>query len=318
MYTYLKFGLPRVFPPNSGSQRSHKPGPGPGRGKVNRGFRGSGPPTVGSSGYDSSDNETTARISRPAPPNKMRKFRSESDFRMLGMHTSRPSSRSQHNGIPAAALRQANSRASIAGTTLHHYASHNHNNNNNGRFANGHPRSHSEADLLAAEMNYDYDPRGYDTRSSRDPFMPHSARRQSIHNLIYPNIQVHCLDVSVAIRGISLQAKAGDLFAVMATSTAEGTSLMETLAGVRERMAGEILVNGQHVSKNILRSLCGYVPAAEMAALDPRMSVQSTLSFHAALRGPMDKSDIKERVSFRNNCKWLSIFFSCLFYRSTF
>lgn len=27
MYTYLKFGLPRVFPPN-GSQRSHRPGPG--------------------------------------------------------------------------------------------------------------------------------------------------------------------------------------------------------------------------------------------------------------------------------------------------
>lgn len=207
------------------------------------------------------------------------------------MHTSRPNSRSQHTGIPAAALKQANSRASIAGTTHHHYTTH------NGRANGGHHyRSHSEADLLAADMNYDYDPRSYDPRmrGAGDPFM---SRRQSIHNLIYPNIQVHCLDVSVAIRGISLQAKAGDLFAVMATSASEGTALMETLAGLRERMAGEILVNGQHVSKKILRSLCGYVPAAEMAAMDPRMSVQSTLSLHATLRGPIDKSDIKERVS---------------------
>lgn len=78
MYTYLKFGLPRVFPPNAGSQRSHRPGPGPGgarsggnsggvSGRINRGFRDSSAgPAAGSSGYDSSDNETTR--SR-GPPN---------------------------------------------------------------------------------------------------------------------------------------------------------------------------------------------------------------------------------------------------------
>lgn len=83
MYTYLKFGLPRVFPPNAGSQRSHRPGPGPGgmrgnngggggnsggvNGRINRGFRDSSAgPAAGSSGYDSSDNETTR--SR-GPPN---------------------------------------------------------------------------------------------------------------------------------------------------------------------------------------------------------------------------------------------------------
>lgn len=76
MYTYLKFGLPRVFPPNAGSQRSHRPGPGPGTtrpngvgGRLNRAFRDShaGPIAgAGSSGYDSSDNETTrSRV----PPN---------------------------------------------------------------------------------------------------------------------------------------------------------------------------------------------------------------------------------------------------------
>lgn len=95
MYTYLKFGLPRVFPPNGGggSQRSHHNsahhqqtnGAGPSRGgtpgriqqhnggQMNRGYRdssvhhlgvgggagGGGGPAAGSSGYDSSDNETT-------------------------------------------------------------------------------------------------------------------------------------------------------------------------------------------------------------------------------------------------------------------
>lgn len=79
MYTYLKFGLPRVFPPNA-----HRAGPGPGgyKGHLNNGFRDSSGIGAGSSGYDSSDNETTH--GRIPVSNKIRKFRSESDFRALG------------------------------------------------------------------------------------------------------------------------------------------------------------------------------------------------------------------------------------------
>lgn len=58
-------------------------------------------------------------------------------------------------------------------------------------------------------------------------------RRQSLTGLIYPNIQVHCLDVSPGLRGVSLQAKAGDLFAIMATSHHEGTALVEALSGLK-------------------------------------------------------------------------------------
>lgn len=294
MYTYLKFGLPRVFPPN-GSQRSHRAGPGPGprgRGRINRGFNRDSA-GAGSSGYDSSDNETTrGRV----PPN-LRKFRSESDFRTLGgvIQHSRPSSRAQNN-IPVTALKQPNSRASIAGTHI------NNNYNTNSRYHNN--RSHSEADLLGGggidrEMMYEYDSRIYgETRDPRLRPEQYSAisRRQS-STLIYPNIQIHCLDVDPDVRGISMQAKAGDLFAIMATSAKEGTSLIETIAGLRERLGGEILINGQQVSKGMLRQLCGYVPALEVASLDSRMSVQNTLAYHAALKGPMDKSDLRERVS---------------------
>jgi hypothetical protein len=301
MYTYLKFGLPRVFPPN-GSQRSshHRAGPGPGRsrGRVNRGFnRDSG---GASSGYDSSDNETTrGRV----PPN-LRKFRSESDFRTLNMmqqqqHTSRPGSRA-HNNIPVTALKQPNSRASIAGTHVNHYG---------GSARYNHVRSHSEADLLGGdrEVLYDYDSRGTYAESSRErdrerlrmeQYSGISRRHSS--TLIYPNIQIHCLDVDV-VRGASLQAKAGDLFAIMATSSKEGTALIETIAGLRERLNGEILINGQQVSRKMLRQLCGYVPALEIASLDPRMSVQNTLRYHAALKGPLDNSDLKERVSWIDN-----------------
>jgi ABC-type dipeptide/oligopeptide/nickel transport system ATPase subunit len=150
------------------------------------------------------------------------------------------------------------------------------------------------------DIFYDYDARMYgemrvDPRSRAEQYNNAISRRQS-STLIYPNIQIHCLDVGPDLRGISLQAKAGDLFAIMATSTKEGTALIETIAGLRERLGGEILINGQQVSKRMLRQLCGYVPALESASLDPRMSVQNTLDYHAALKGPLDRSDLRERV----------------------
>lgn len=288
MYTYLKFGLPRVFPPN-GSQRSHRAGPGPGqqrsRGRVNRGFNRESA-GAGSSGYDSSDNETM----RGRVPANLRKFRSESDFRTLNamIQQSRPVSRA-HNNIPLAALKQPNSRASIAGTHINNYPT-------NSRYHNN--RSHSEADLLGGgdrEMFYEYDNRNYgDPRSRAEQYSAISRRQSS--TLIYPNIQIHCLDIDTEVRGISMQAKAGDLFAIMATSSTEGTALVETIAGLRERLGGEILINGQQVSKRMLRKLCGYVPSIDVASLDPRMSVQNTLNYHASLKGPQDRSDLKERV----------------------
>ncbi|XP_017086801.2 uncharacterized protein [Drosophila bipectinata] len=317
MYTYLKFGLPRVFPPNAGSQRSHRPGPGPGpggssalggvRGRVNRAFRDSSgaPPGAGSSGYDSSDNETTrSRV----PPN-LRKYRSESDFRAIGgMPHSRPESRAQLGGggagVPAAALRQANSRASIAvGQHHHQMQSQQHQYMGNGKHY-GH-RSHSEADLLGAGLGqdagaglgYDYnEARLYGSSRQYGNGNIHNGRKQSGMGLIYPNIQVHCLDVNPCLRGVSMQAKAGDLFAIMATSQREGSALAECLAGLSERLGGEILINGQQVNRRGLRELCSYVPALEVSSLDPRMSVQCTLNFHAALRGPLDRSDLEERM----------------------
>jgi len=280
------------------------------RGRVNRAFRDSSgaPAGAGSSGYDSSDNETTrSRV----PPN-LRKYRSESDFRAIGgMPHSRPESRAQMGGggVPAAALRQANSRASIA-VGQHHHQMQQHQQQYMGNGKHYGHRSHSEADLLGAGlsqvdggggMGYDYNEArlygssrqyGNGNGNGHNP----GSRKQSGMGLIYPNIQVHCLDVNPCLRGVSMQAKAGDLFAIMATSQREGSALSECLAGLSERLGGEILINGQQVSRRGLRELCSYVPALEVSSLDPRMSVQCTLNFHAALRGPLDRSDLEERM----------------------
>lgn len=115
-------------------------------------------------------------------------------------------------------------------------------------------------------------------------------------NIAYPILQVHGLDALPSLRGVSLAARGGELFAVMATSQRDGTVLMETLAGLRDRIGGEVLVNGQPVTRRGLRSVCSFVPAPERGALDGRMSVQSTLSFHAALCGPADRADLGERI----------------------
>lgn len=140
--------------------------------------------------------------------------------------------------------------------------------------------------------------------------------RHSTMGLVYPNIQVNNLDVAPALRGISLEAKSGDLFAIMATSQKEGTLLTATLAGLKNRTNGEILVNGQNITRHGLRNLCSYVPAPESSSLDPRMSVKSTLSFHATLCGPMDRSDLKERVSLLccHNCTEIFITIQNVFF----
>lgn len=301
MYTYLKFGLPRVFPPNMTSQRSHRAGPGPGgyKGHINSGYRDSSGAGL-SSGYDSSDNETTARGRIPSN-SKIRKFRSESDFRALGMGHSRPNLQMHngHGGNPAiTALRQANSRASIAGIHLQHQM-----NGGGGGGKHYGYRSHSEADLLGGVSGHDTIGRDYQRHArhyASDVPMSNlspSVRRQSTAMaIVYPNIQVHYLDVDPSLRGVSFQAKAGDLFAVMATSSREGTLLLETLAGLRDRISGEILINGQRISQHGLKNLCSYVPAPEKCSLDPRMSVKTILNFYSTLRGPNEKINFKQQV----------------------
>ncbi|KAJ8967500.1 hypothetical protein NQ314_002815, partial [Rhamnusium bicolor] len=132
MYTYLKFGLPRVFPPNhNGSNRSNTPQHFTRNASTRPHTRGLKPgsrgPRDGSSGYDSSDNETSNHYKHN------RKYRSDPDFRLQNIqqayHGGSPP------GLPLAAMQQGGIRPS------------NQWNRN---------KSISEANLLATEYNRSY------------------------------------------------------------------------------------------------------------------------------------------------------------------
>lgn len=328
-----------MFPPNGGegSQLTHRRAYGHTNRDVisqkrngfqvrhtNRSYRDSaGPPA--SSGYDSSDNENSRgqKSYRVREKSLTRKFRSESDFRAMHsvdtlVHDESKDSRSDSqmhpsNNIPLAALRLASSRASIAG--INQYNQIPHQGVNDGRHYSH--RSHSEADLIGNEI-YDQDMRTTISRSRNDnskqlnqqSISPHRAGL--IKNSVpYLTFQVKCLNSLPSIRGVSLEVRSGELFAVMATSQREGSALMEVLGGFKKRLSGEILINGQQMTQRGLRGICGFVSAPDKCALDDRMSVQSTLSFHASLYGSRKKeSDRRERVRQHDSLKIL-FFLNC-------
>nr|CAH7724911.1 unnamed protein product [Callosobruchus chinensis] len=275
MYTYLKFGLPRVFPPNqNGSNRSGTPqhftrnaSARPRTRVLKPGSRG---PRDGSSGYDSSDNETTTAQNYK----HSRKYRSDPDFRM--QTTYHESSSPTAGGMPLAAMHQDGVRGPPRV------------NGNAGGWNRN--KSISEANLLAAEYGRAYgsvDPRRnsvadfghYDhhhapidhshinrpmskteshlsmTMSRRGP--PSVVRADYLSqdeepgpSFMYPHLQVcgvgifpdssgSCFNSSrhLLLNEISFEIRGGEIMAVMATSEEEGTALLDLVAGIRVPVA---------------------------------------------------------------------------------
>ncbi|KAJ8967314.1 hypothetical protein NQ317_013783 [Molorchus minor] len=329
MYTYLKFGLPRVFPPNhNGSNRSGTPqnftrnasarphtvrGPKPG----SRG------PRDGSSGYDSSDNETSNQYKHN------RKYRSDPDFRMQNVH---PSYQGVGQfvlfalysdsvlvgylmgspGLPLAAMQQGGIRPSTQW-------------NRN--------KSISEANLLAAEYNrshHNMDPiitiygipgvivpmnHIHRPRSKTESHLSVAPSRRGPPSVIradylsqeeeigtsfmYPHLQVCGIGVwprssscfkskqHLLLNEISFEIRGGEVMAIMSTSEQEGTALLDVVAGLSAPLIGNILLNGQNVRHNHLRSRVAYVQSDNHLCKD--MTVIQTLRFHYDLKKPTDK-----------------------------
>ncbi|XP_060801167.1 ATP-binding cassette sub-family G member 8 [Amyelois transitella] len=319
MYTYLKFGLPRVFPPNhNGSQRSGTPKPktsiGSGMKPTPRIHRQSRGVRETSSGYDSSDNETTTNYKHS------RKYRSDPDFRMQNLHNSYQAS----TGVPLVAMQQAGIRGGGEWTSSRH-------------------KSVSEANLLGIDAR----PRHYhNRRNSIADFVPdndhqsylmpsshlggrmskagshmsvaqsrkHSTLRPGDHldgythsAYIYPNYYVNSLEITspdnkstLLVSGLSFEVKSGEILAVLATSQHEATGLLDVLAGVRKKLTGDIVINGQPVASSTLRKVVAYV--RKDTSLCPSMTVEHTLRFHAALRRPRTnhnqvKMDDRDRIN---------------------
>ncbi|XP_056632614.1 ATP-binding cassette sub-family G member 8 isoform X1 [Diorhabda sublineata] len=315
MYTYLKFGLPRVFPPNHiESNRSGTPqhfrrnsSTRPPNRSLKAGSRG---PRDGSSGYDSSDNETTNNYKYS------RKYRSDPDFRMQNMY------QRASPGLPLAAMHQ--------GGIKQHNTQWNRN------------KSISEANLLASEYQRSYhtiDPSRDLRRNSVADFvhnhdmvdhgiMPHigrpTSKTESHFSLpasrrgppsvlrtdylsqddasettfMYPHLQVHGLGVlpsstscksrhHLLLNEISFEIRGGEIMAIISTSEEEGTALLDVVAGLQKPVLGTIILNGRKVESHTLKPRVAYVQSDLNLCKD--MTVVQTLRFHYDLRKPTDK-----------------------------
>ncbi|XP_017770298.1 PREDICTED: ATP-binding cassette sub-family G member 8 isoform X2 [Nicrophorus vespilloides] len=323
MYTYLKFGLPRVFPPNqNGSNRSGTPQHfqrGTSTRPQMRGPKsGSRGPRDGSSGYDSSDNETTNQYKQN------RKYRSDPDFRMQNVHPSYHM-HGPNPGVPLAALQQGgmrqpnshwNRNKSISeANLLSSEYSKTYNSNTSHHQMRNDPRRNSVADFGHHNDIVDH---GHMIRpmSKAESHLSLAASRRGPSiirgdylshdedigpSYIYPHLQVHNLGVlpssnskismrtkqHLLINDVSFEARGGEVLAVMATSEDEGTAILDVIAGKSSPVIGDVLLNGQNVRKSALRSRVAYVQSDSHLCKD--MTAIQTLRFHYDLKRPTGK-----------------------------
>lgn len=264
MYTYLKFGLPRVFPQQNDSsnfdpqERQRMP-------FSDMEFQ------IESSDYDSSENE----ISSPKlySPKHIRRFRSEPDFQVL-----------HAQGTQKHSSQKKFSKTKDYSETIDLHEIH------LGQ------RSQSEANLfnIGKRRGQINSIRKLPAEEHENELFPKAFQQETY---TFPILQVRKLSKNKHFSDITFKVCANDLFAVMATSVVEGTLILKILAGLRSKTSGQIIVNGNDMSANMLRKLCAYVSSANESPFDPEMDVQSTLKFYGSLRSFKNASTKKKLVS---------------------
>lgn len=277
IYTYLKFGLPRVFPLNLSPQNNKNS-----EISSRRFEQQASEQNYGSSGYDSSENEqpTLSRIKA------IRRFRSESDFQTLN-HVRMDGSRTRNRQKQIKPQHMMHRNGNTLKSTHTHHQGHD-------LHVSNYQRSQSEGDILKA---------GYDNGYMREMQPQENGTDSKIHtNIRYPVFEANNISVEKQIKGVSIQVMGGDLTAVMATSAQEGTLLLKAFAGLRRVDGGFIAVNGHKVNQNVLRKICSYVPSSEEAPFHSNLDVQSTLYFHAKLKKSPKGLSIKEQVIMLATC----------------
>lgn len=185
----------------------------------------------GSSGYDSSEEGRRVPLhgGGGAHASAMRSARSDPDFRQVHA-VPRERASSQLNVRESARLRSA-SEANLLNTYRP-------------------SRRHSVA---PTEPGY-----GHGTLGHENHF-PMQGRPGPV-TMQHPHLQFRGVESSGSnglplLRGISLEAGANEVLAVMATTEREGTLIMETISGRRRSKRGDILLNGRPMSAALLRYL---------------------------------------------------------------
>lgn len=91
------------------------------------------------------------------------------------------------------------------------------------------------------------------------------------------------------LQNVSFEIRGGEILAVMATSDLEGKGLLDVIAGLRNPIGGDIVLNGQTVTKRYLRPRVAY--AQNDVNLCKALTAQQTLRFHYELKRPTEKLD---------------------------
>lgn len=101
----------------------------------------------------------------------------------------------------------------------------------------------------------------------------------------------------VALNGIDLEIKSGEILGLLGHNGAGKTTLMKIITGILPYNFGEVLIDGMSVldfSKiRKIKKMIGYLP--EFCPLYMDMKVIDFLSFFAKIRG-VNKSDLKDRI----------------------
>ncbi|CAH0555158.1 unnamed protein product [Brassicogethes aeneus] len=303
MYTYLKFGLPRVFPPNelnnSGtgtqdiSRNTYKISIARIQNNEIHGLK------EGSSGYDSSENETIQyKLNR--------KYRSDPDFGV----------KKDFFNLPLAALQQEclsempnkwNKNRSISEanllTTNYNIPMqlHNMRRNSVAEFINMNNMDPSISHISKAESHI--------SSKRRPSRMNYLNQDEDYPTFVYPHLQVcgvsmwpkltSCIGSKqhLLINDVSFEIKGGELMVIMSTANKEGTAILDILSGNKTSIIGEILLNGQVTKADVLKSRVAYVRSN--SHLCNEMSVVHTLKYHYHLRRS-SKKDIKSKITLNN------------------
>lgn len=87
----------------------------------------------------------------------------------------------------------------------------------------------------------------------------------------------------VAVDGVSLKIKRGELFALLGTNGAGKTTTIKMLSGLILPTSGEIIINGTNMSKNIskIKEILNVSP--QETAIAPNLTVKENLEFMAGV-----------------------------------
>ncbi|XP_071541495.1 ATP-binding cassette sub-family G member 8 [Panulirus ornatus] len=276
MFTYLKFGLPRVFPPSA-----------PGR--------------DGSSGYDSSDDGGggRAREAEASPLGRGDRYtRSKSNPDLLAARDWNPPSATRDSRV------KSSSEANLLAAEPYYRE----------RRAGGRATSRlggSEMSLVSRRHGpiFNQPPDGTAYREPpmlNDKLFPRDNpwSEEGGMGLKGPHLQVRGLVYETRGRGgrthlldgITLEARGGEVLAVLATNESEGTCLLDILADRHDkwggRLQGDFILNGNSTKPTKVAARSAYVQ--QDVNFCPDMSVRQTLLLHSFFRSSGDLTRVRE------------------------